>query len=340
MADRSTLPVQASSMPASAANDHFSAGLAQDSVENVAAIYNDAGDDYAAYADGDPARPFTFGGLHSYADRHVWALLERKLSELKASGASAVRFLDAGCGPGTWLRRLVIHARSLGFTSITARGFDIAQVQVRRARLLSQSLARLPGVEIAFDVADLTGKLPEADGSVDISLCLYSVLSHLPVADVAAVATEFARVTSGHFITTVRSIGSPPTAFVHSIENVRRLRHDHPRDRCEIELDDGRHAAFNFHMFTASELQNCFANQFEIEDVRGLDLFHGRFAPDPRWNPEGTQENRRFSAELEQLEMKYATNPEFLDRATHLLLVARSRQAERNGSPHPSIETT
>src|SRR5271154_3004522 len=93
--------------------------------KKIADIYNRAGDDYAAYADGDPSQLFAFDGMHAYADRCVWAVLEKKLTDLRASGASSVRLLDAGCGPGTWLRRLVIRARALGFGSITARGFDI-----------------------------------------------------------------------------------------------------------------------------------------------------------------------------------------------------------------------
>lgn len=295
--------------------------------ESVAAIYNQAGDDYAAYADGDPTRLFAFDGIHAYADRYVWTLLEAKLVELRASGARSVSILDAGCGPGTWLRRLVTRARALGFTGITARGFDIAQAQVQRARLLARNLSALPGVNFTFDVADLTSPLPESDASVDIALCLYSVLSHLPVASLTDVATEIARVTSGYFITTVRSIGSTPTAFVDSIEKIRRLKQDHVRNRCELELCDGRRTAFGVHLFTASELRGHFASAFEIEDLRGLDLFHSRFAPDPRWNPACLHFGGRLCDELVRLEEVYAVNPEFIDRATHLLLVARSQRA-------------
>src|SRR5258705_8361103 len=42
--------------------------------EVIAAIYNQAGDDYVSYADGDPSQPFAFDGLHAYADRCVWAI--------------------------------------------------------------------------------------------------------------------------------------------------------------------------------------------------------------------------------------------------------------------------
>ena len=143
----------------------------------------------------------------------------------------------------------------------------------------------MSGVTLTFDVADLTAELPEADASVDLTLCLYSVLSHLPVASLSKISAEVARVTSGHFIATVRSVGSTPTISVDSIEKARRYKHDNSRDRCEIELWDGRHIALSFHLFTASELRSCFLDHFNIEDLRGLDLFHNRFAPDPRWNP-------------------------------------------------------
>lgn len=293
--------------------------------ENVAAIYNHAGHHYAAYADGDPTRLFAFDGLHAYADRVVWSVLEKKLADLRATGTSYVRILDAGCGPGTWLRRLVVRARALGFDKVTARGFDIAQAQVRRARLLARNLSSLRGVDLTFDVANLVDPLPEPDASVDLTTCLYSVLSHLPVAGLPNVATEMARVTSGHFITTVRSIGSTPTAFVDSIGKVRRLKQDHAQDRCEIELCDGRRTAFNVHLFAASELRRCFARHFDIEDLRGLDLFHSRFAPDPRWNPACLRPDDQLSGELIKLEETYGANPEFMDRANHLLLVARGR---------------
>jgi SAM-dependent methyltransferase len=298
-----------------------------EATDDVADIYNQAGDDYASYADGDPSQPFAFDGMHGYADRCVWAVLDKKLTDLRATGASSVRLLDAGCGPGTWLSRLVIRAHALGFSSITARGFDIAQAQIQRARLAARNLSSLPGVNLTFDFADLADRLPEPDASVDLTLCLYSALSHLPVARLPDISKELARVTSGYFITTVRPIGSTPTAFIDSIDNVRRLKQDHVRDRCEIDLSNGRHIAFRFHQFTAVELRNYFADCFDIEDLRGLDLFHSRFMPDSRWNPISPPVDSRLADELELLEKSHASRTEFLDRATHLLLVARSRRA-------------
>lgn len=92
--------------------------------------------------------------------------------------------------------------------------------------MLAKDLSGISGVDLTFDVADLTGELPEADASVDLTICLYSVLSHLPIARVPKVSAALARVTSGYFIATARSVGSTPTIFVDSIEKARHFSHD------------------------------------------------------------------------------------------------------------------
>lgn len=326
MVDQDSIPSRKWASGLTGSHGNGSSVSADDASDDIADIYNQAGDDYASYADGDPSQPFSFDGAHAYADRRVWAVLEAKLVDLRASGAKSVRLLDAGCGPGTWLRRLIVRAHALGFSSITARGFDIAQAQIQRACLAAGNLSSLPGVNLTFDVADLTDRLPEPDSSVDITLCLYSALSHLPVERLTDVSAEIARVTSGHFVTTVRPVGSTPTAFVESVENVRRLKYDHVKDRCEIDLGDGRHMAFGFHLFTAVELRSHFARHFDVEDLRGLDLFHNRFMPDARWNPVSSAHDSHVADELDRLERTYDAILEFMDRATHLLLVARGRR--------------
>jgi hypothetical protein len=45
-------------------------------------------------------------------------------------------------------------------------------------------------------------------------------------------------------------------------------------------MPDGRRMALRFHLFTADELLRCFAEQFAVEDLCGLDIFHSRFSPD------------------------------------------------------------
>jgi SAM-dependent methyltransferase len=299
----------------------------------VAKAYDLSGAAYGGYADGDPSDLFRFSGKHAYADRFVWTCLAEKLTELRLSGGRALRILDAGCGPGTWVRRLVIRAKELGFTEIAARGFDVAPTQIQQARATCRDLAALAGVGIEFNVADLTRPLPEADASFDLTLCLYSVLSHIPVAILPSVAKELARITRGYFVTTVRSLGSMPSGIVTAIEDVRRLRHDQRRNWCELELADGRAAAFDFHLFSSSELRSYFETSLEITTLHGLDFFHGRFAADSRWNPTSLDVPQRLRRRLAALEKLFSSHPEFDDHANHLLLVGHSL---RKGAPKPA----
>jgi SAM-dependent methyltransferase len=296
------------------------------SMRNIAAVYNQAGRDYVTYADGDPKRLFCFEGLHAYADRQLWLLLDKKLRDLRERGAISLSLLDAGCGPGTWLRRLVTRARQLGFAEITAHGFDVSLIQIQTARRLANDLTGLAGVHLSFEVADLLEPLPAADASVDIVLCLYSVLSHLPIEALPKVAAEIARITKGTFITTVRSVGSTPTVFVDAVEKARHFKLDHRRDRCEVEFGNGSRVTVSFHLFTAGELRNCFEPHFHIEDFLGLDIFHSRFLPDRRWNPVSVIADQCLKLALASMEETYARDPRFIERAAHLLLVANRRE--------------
>jgi SAM-dependent methyltransferase len=302
-------------------------GIAQ----RTAYAYSQAGEQYSTYADGCSNALFDFDGIHAYADACVWKRLDGALRDLRETGAHSVAILDAGCGPGTWLRRMVIRARELGFTEITAHGFDIARAQIRRARYLARDLCQIQGVRLDFEVADLTARIPQADGAIDITLCLYSVLSHLPAERMPKIAAEIARVTRGTFITTMRPIGSQPTVFVDSMEKARHFERDPETDQFEVELSDGRHMVLGAHLFSAAELRLLFTRHFTIEELCGLDLFHSRFAPDSRWNPASLVVDDLLAEHLARLEESFATNPAFLERATHLLLVGRRRAAPDQG---------
>ena len=109
---------------------------------NVGLDYDRAGERYRAYADGDVEKLYEFDGQYAYGDQEIWRILGSTLNKLRARGRRELSVLDLGCGPGTWLRRTVDWAGKMGFTRITARGVDVAETEVRRARLLSQGLAR------------------------------------------------------------------------------------------------------------------------------------------------------------------------------------------------------
>ena len=292
----------------------------------AANAYDAVGKAYLHYADGKDAGLFDFRGAYAFADREIWGRLDAELVRLRTTGRYAVRILDAGCGPGTWLLRLATRARDLGFTAIDGRGFDISGEMIALADKAKLAFAD-PHIGISFDVADIASALDdEDDGSYDLVLCLYGVLNHLDPEARAIAAAALTRVTEGNIFVSVRTVGSTPSIFVNALEQARDFHQDNEHDRLEVDLADGRHIGFSSHLFTAAELQALFSTDLRISEVVGLDLFHGRFALDPRWNPNHLNQDA-IEENLVRLEHLCAHDPAFLDRAAHVLLHARSLPA-------------
>src|SRR5689334_5071415 len=73
----------------------------------TAGAYNHVGNAYSRYADGvGIAEPSAPGNRFAHADAIVWNAVRGSLDELRKAGMSAVRVLDAGCGPGMWTKRI------------------------------------------------------------------------------------------------------------------------------------------------------------------------------------------------------------------------------------------
>lgn len=290
--------------------------------KETAHVYDTAGSRYLQYADGDHADLFAFKGSYSFADREIWSRLDAILVDLRSSGRDAIRILDAGCGPGTWLLRLALRARDLGFTDIKARGFDISAEMIALAhhRL---GLAGDPHIGVRFEIGDVVDALEDQDdGSYDLTICLYGVLNHLDGRQRVRAAKALARVTDGDLLVSVRTVGSQPSIYFTGVSDARSFHQDNEADRLDIDLADGRHIAFSSHLFTADELRSLFEG-LAIDELVGLDLFHGRFAPDPRWNPANLGEVGLREG-LERLERLCAHDPAFINRAAHALLHART----------------
>ncbi|WP_419728624.1 class I SAM-dependent methyltransferase [Lichenicola sp.] len=290
----------------------------------AATAYDAAGADYLSYADGDPTRPFEFEGCLGFADREIWRRIDARLAQLAAAGQRHIRILDAGCGPGTWLGRIVLGAHTHGFTTIEAHGLDISPAMVALARTtlhLACSVHDITGARLDVSLADLNQRLPFPDRHFDIGLCLYGVLNHLPRASHAAVASELARVTGDALFVTVRAVGSLPTIYVDRLDRARSYRQDNDADWLDVDLADGRHLGFPSHLFRADELRGLFRPLLGTVATIGLDVFHGRFATDPNWNPRAIRGQDSFDESLDRLEREYGSDPNFIDRAAHILLV-------------------
>jgi len=286
----------------------------------IARAYDAAGADYRDYADGDGGTALDFSGRYGFADREVWSRIDAALIELRAQGRHAIRVLDLGCGPGTWLLRTVARARDLGFTAVEGRGIDLSPAMIDLARRAAAGVED-PRIGLSFDVGDILETLEqEGRHACDIALCLYGVLNHVAPGTLPAVTRALARSTDGALIATVRTTGSLPSIFISGIERARRFHQDHEHDRLAIDLADGRHIEFGLHLFRADEVRALFAPHCMVRELVGIDLFHSRFRPEQGWNPAG--DDPALDAGLVRLEHFCAADPAFIDRAAHILLRA------------------
>jgi SAM-dependent methyltransferase len=293
-------------------------------VAGTARAYDCAGRNYATYADGESGSLFDFTGRYGFADRQIWQRLDATQRDLASKGRRSLSILDVGCGPGTWLYRVITRSVALGFTDIKAEGIDLSPAMIALARASRYARPGSARVRTVWQVADVCDGLQQADRSVDLCLCLYGVFNHLPTAELARIASELARVTAGHLFLTVRAAGSLPTIYVDAVDHASRFHQDNDTDRMEVDLLDGRHLSFPSHLFRSAELRALFAPLMPRIGLCGLDVFHSRFATDPRWNPAYLDHDPHFAAQLDRLERSCAADPDFVNRASHILLVGRS----------------
>ena len=69
-------------------------------------MYDQAGDAYTEYADGDVTHLFAFDNLHAYADRRLWDVLDAKLVSNRIAGANSAEH----SGRWLWSRDMVAPA--------------------------------------------------------------------------------------------------------------------------------------------------------------------------------------------------------------------------------------
>ncbi len=136
---------------------------------------------------------------------HWWYESTRRLLQqlLAAEASSGGRFLDVGAGTGATGAWLAEHG------SLVASDFMPLALELNRER------HEVPGQTLDFVAADAT-KLPFADGSFDLCLCV-TVLCHQSIVDPAEAVRELARVVRPGGVVCLWEPG------------VRRLRRAHDR---------------------------------------------------------------------------------------------------------------
>ena len=177
---------------------------------------------------------------------------------------------------------------------------------------------------------DLADPLPWPDGHFHLVLCNYVVLNHLPKSALPRVTEELCRVGRDRVIATVRALASPPTGCIIGSEQVREYHQDCGRGELNLVLKDGTEHLLTFNLYSAETLKALFAPHATVVDVRAIDLFLSRFAPDANWTANlvntlpGRQEVIRKLQETEEALCRQAG---WVDHGTHVLIVAQPNLA-------------
>jgi ubiquinone/menaquinone biosynthesis C-methylase UbiE len=312
-----------------------------DAPRAIAQAYDHAGEAYGDYADGDGADdPSCSTRRFAHADAIVWATLRKTIDELRRTGVTTLRILDAGCGPGTWIRRLVAYARPLAL-GIEATGFDIAQGQLEIARKrMDEASGGCQGANanIRFLVHNLADPLPWTDREFHIVLCNYIVLNHLDRRALPGAIRELCRVAKHRVITTLRAVASPVTGCIIGTEEVSEYHQDCRSGELRLVLKDGSQHVLTLNLYSAQRLRRLFEAQATVMDLRAVDLFLSRFVADDNWTGKlvrtlpGREHVVRWLREAEET---LCRQPAWLDHGTHVLLVAQPRAMAARQSCKP-----
>ena len=107
---------------------------------------------------------------------------------------------------------------------------------------------------------------------------------------------------------------------------MHELHEDCGRGRLAVFLKDGTRHVLTFNLYSADTLKALFASKASILDLRAVDLFLSRFAPDTNWTEVLVKRlagRHEVMQRLKELEEPLCRLPGWVDHGTHVLIVAR-----------------
>lgn len=302
----------------------------EDSTKNIInetkRAYNCFCKEYEIYADGRVTENlFDYENRsHGFADKKTMEKIEQQITKFLNNEKQTLKILDIGCGPGTWLRRIVDRFGISKGVKIECVGVDISEtlLYLAKERFEKYSVKNGGNINMKFQWTDLTETLPFEDNEFDLTLCLYTVLNHIPANKIRTVVKEISRITNGVNITSVKPVGGLPTVYVCDIKDV--INYKQSFDTLSFLHKSGDEWRVCSHLFKRKEIVGLFNNFGKVEECLGLGIFFPRFEFQTDWKTDdGIESYRTLKNEMEKMEMAHWSNPRWVDMANHIMTITR-----------------
>jgi hypothetical protein len=248
------------------------------------------------------------------------------------SASAAVRCAECCDKPASDRRRLKALRAGDNALGLHAVGFDISSGQLAVARHKAERFrARVAddGIDLTFRRHDLCQRCPGATAIFTSCYAPTVVLNHLPKRALPRAIAELCRVSCLRVIATVQALAGPPTGCIIGLEQLGDYREDCSRGLLTLVLKDGSAHRLTFNLFSAEMLKTLFATGAGIVDLRPVDLFLSRFAPEAKWSSTlvnalpGREDVMR---KLKEIEEQLWRQLGWVDHGTHILIVAEAKR--------------
>lgn len=314
--------------------------------EGVKNFYDAYSDSYTDYANGTSAlsellelKEADISHAFSWGDVQTWQSIVRSLDliidqRLQADDTTPISVVDIGCGDGTWALRVAHHCVARG-TSVSVTCLDLSPAMLESAsKQFDEFLSRSEPdrVNVAYALCDLAKGLaaPIKARGFDLTLCLHTVLNHLPAASLCFAIAELVAATRGFLHFSVKPPFSRPTFYAAPMSDIlhfdRRNEHLYAVDRT------GSFHILRSNLISHQQLEEALAPLPGSATFIGLDVLVSRLTPDPRWVGDDPTAKLLPIDDLLSLEAKTARDPRYLNFANHILAIVDVRaQAQAPG---------
>jgi SAM-dependent methyltransferase len=312
------------------------------SVNNdVASFYNLFSGSYTSYANGSAVLEeiIDLGSSidsHSFSrsDWKTWEAIQSSIDTLvsekkRREDKTPFTLLDVGCGDGVWAIRIANYCLSNNI-AVDVDCVDLSDNMLQCAEFLfstyCDSFEAMPDLRVTFKKCNIIDGLGGSHKGrrYDLTLCLHTVLNHVPREALDSCMRELVEHTSGFLYLSVKPPFSRPTFYAASMSEVIRYER---RDDHLYALDlKGKFHVIPSSLISAEQLRELFRRYPIDYELVALDVVLSRFMPDPQWIGGDTNEMCVPMDSLLELEAKVSTDPALLDFANHILAVLDVRQ--------------